>query len=387
MNNDPDWDPALFAGTRRLYYGRWSYKYESAARAGRPPGRSSSTRRRRPGTAGRWCRTRGPASSSSCRPAASRGSRCAAWTTEDATRKLARGRGLRPRRARRAGAQPRLQAGAARHPHLARARQHDHARRDRQRARGHPAAATRRSKDEVVVFSAHHDHLGIGKPDAQRRHDLQRRRRQRDRRRAGARDRQGVHGAARAAAALDPVRDRELRGVGAARLGVLRRPSHVPAGEDRRRHQLRRGEHLRQDARRGARRQGQVHPRRGRRGGRRAAGARRHRRAVPRPRRLLPLRPVQLREDRRARPLLQGRPRLRRARARLGEEGQRGVAEGPLPPAERRVLGELELRRDDRGHPTRVPRRPAVAQADAMPTWLPGDEFAKLRAPASAGSR
>jgi len=34
LNNDPDWDPALFGGTTRLYYGRWSYKYESAARQG-----------------------------------------------------------------------------------------------------------------------------------------------------------------------------------------------------------------------------------------------------------------------------------------------------------------------------------------------------------------
>src|SRR5579862_707973 len=34
MNNDPDWDPNLFAGKRRLYYGRWMYKYESAARQG-----------------------------------------------------------------------------------------------------------------------------------------------------------------------------------------------------------------------------------------------------------------------------------------------------------------------------------------------------------------
>jgi Zn-dependent M28 family amino/carboxypeptidase len=34
MNNDPDWDPALFAGPTRLYYGRWDYKYESAARQG-----------------------------------------------------------------------------------------------------------------------------------------------------------------------------------------------------------------------------------------------------------------------------------------------------------------------------------------------------------------
>lgn len=34
LNNDPDWDPSLFAGVNRLYYGRWSYKYESAARQG-----------------------------------------------------------------------------------------------------------------------------------------------------------------------------------------------------------------------------------------------------------------------------------------------------------------------------------------------------------------
>ncbi len=34
MNNDPESDPNLFAGRRRLYYGRWSYKYESAARQG-----------------------------------------------------------------------------------------------------------------------------------------------------------------------------------------------------------------------------------------------------------------------------------------------------------------------------------------------------------------
>src|SRR6185369_5585546 len=34
LNNDPDWDPTLFAGKTRLYYGRWTYKYENAARHG-----------------------------------------------------------------------------------------------------------------------------------------------------------------------------------------------------------------------------------------------------------------------------------------------------------------------------------------------------------------
>src|SRR5262245_49309488 len=32
LNDEPSADPTLFAGARRLYYGRWTYKYESAAR-------------------------------------------------------------------------------------------------------------------------------------------------------------------------------------------------------------------------------------------------------------------------------------------------------------------------------------------------------------------
>lgn len=34
LNNDPAGDPELFAGKTRLYYGRWTYKYEEAARRG-----------------------------------------------------------------------------------------------------------------------------------------------------------------------------------------------------------------------------------------------------------------------------------------------------------------------------------------------------------------
>ena len=49
MNNDPADDPEFFGGKRRLYYGRWDYKYASARGRGRPE-RSSFTRRRRPAT-------------------------------------------------------------------------------------------------------------------------------------------------------------------------------------------------------------------------------------------------------------------------------------------------------------------------------------------------
>ena len=34
MNNDPDWDPELFAGETRLWYGRWDYKFLNAAKNG-----------------------------------------------------------------------------------------------------------------------------------------------------------------------------------------------------------------------------------------------------------------------------------------------------------------------------------------------------------------
>ncbi len=34
LNDDPDWDPDLFGGDRKLSYGRWDYKYASAARQG-----------------------------------------------------------------------------------------------------------------------------------------------------------------------------------------------------------------------------------------------------------------------------------------------------------------------------------------------------------------
>ncbi|MFZ5441936.1 MAG: M20/M25/M40 family metallo-hydrolase [Myxococcota bacterium] len=34
MNNDPEDDPSLFAGRARLWYGRWDYKYEQARRLG-----------------------------------------------------------------------------------------------------------------------------------------------------------------------------------------------------------------------------------------------------------------------------------------------------------------------------------------------------------------
>ena len=61
MNNDPADDPNRFAGETRLYYGRWSYKFEEAARRGaihrpvRKPGQRST---QRPRSAGLFDRSR-----------------------------------------------------------------------------------------------------------------------------------------------------------------------------------------------------------------------------------------------------------------------------------------------------------------------------------------
>ncbi|MDZ7643411.1 MAG: PA domain-containing protein [Woeseiaceae bacterium] len=75
MNNDPAWDPDLFGGDTRLYYGRWSYRYESAARQGAVGAIIIHTTHRRPVDRSRSCRRRGPASNSNCRPATNRAPR------------------------------------------------------------------------------------------------------------------------------------------------------------------------------------------------------------------------------------------------------------------------------------------------------------------------
>jgi hypothetical protein len=98
MNNDPDWDPALFAGKRRLYYGRWMYKYENAARAG------------------------------------AAGAIIIHTTPSAGTR----ARRVRSRRFGVEGTQPRFQTGPARHPDLPGPHQHGQPRGDRQRPRDDP---------------------------------------------------------------------------------------------------------------------------------------------------------------------------------------------------------------------------------------------------------
>ena len=223
LNNDPDWDPKLFAGKTRLYYGRWTYKYESAARqgaagaiiihttpsAGYPvAGGADLLERRAVRAAGR---------------AASRASRSQAWATEDAARQLCKARPARiSTSCVEAAKSARLQAGAARRHHLARVRQQDLAACRPPTSLGllpgsDPKLARRGGDLHRAPRSPRHRRAG-----QDRRHDLQRRRGQRRRRaRRCWPSRKRLHGAARSAPRRSIlIAVRGGRGAGPARLAV-----------------------------------------------------------------------------------------------------------------------------------------------------------------------
>jgi Zn-dependent M28 family amino/carboxypeptidase len=162
LNNDPDWDPALFAGTTRLYYGRWTYKYESAARQGAAGAIIIHTTP----SAGypfsvvqtSWSGEQfGLPIDSGAQPVPLQ-----AWVTEDSARALARlaGRDLDQlvTAAKSRDFQPvslGVTTSLAFDTKIERAQTAN--------VMGVLPGSTR--SDEYVIFSAHHDHLGVGKPD------------------------------------------------------------------------------------------------------------------------------------------------------------------------------------------------------------------------------
>jgi Zn-dependent M28 family amino/carboxypeptidase len=164
MNDDPDWDPALFQGTRRTLYGRWTYKYESAAHEGAvgaiiihtPPSAAYPWQVVQTSWSGvQWDLPRPAGGSLQVR----------GWTTEDASRRLlalggfdlgalikqARSRDFKPVPL---GVTTSLAIPAT------------ISRGETGNVLGVLPGSDPALRDEVVVVSAHHDHLGVGKPDA-----------------------------------------------------------------------------------------------------------------------------------------------------------------------------------------------------------------------------
>jgi Zn-dependent M28 family amino/carboxypeptidase len=164
MNNDPDWDPKLFAGKRRLYYGRWDYKYESAARQGAAGAIIIHTT---PSAGYPWQVVQSSWGGEQFELPAGKEPRLRvkAWATEDAVRRLVQSSGYDL---------DKLVAAA-------------HAREFRPVALGIRTSISFTNRlasvqtanvggvlpgsdsklaAQVVVLSAHHDHFGIGEPDA-----------------------------------------------------------------------------------------------------------------------------------------------------------------------------------------------------------------------------
>jgi Zn-dependent M28 family amino/carboxypeptidase len=165
LNNDPDWDEQLFAGKTRLYYGRYRYKYETAAANG-AAGAIIMHTRASAGYPWQVVQTSWAGEQFELPAGDEARLKVKAWLTEAATRTLVKF------------------AGQDLDALLTAARSRDFepvslgittsiampvAQRRVETANvlgllpgGDPLLA-----DEVVVYSAHHDHLGIGKADPQ----------------------------------------------------------------------------------------------------------------------------------------------------------------------------------------------------------------------------
>jgi Zn-dependent M28 family amino/carboxypeptidase len=164
LNNDPESDPKLFEGKRRLYYGRWTYKYESAARQGAVGAILIHTEH----SAGYPFQVVQSSWSGEQFELPAEGEptvQIKGWLTLDASRRLAAlaGKDLdqllaaaekKTFRPVPLGVRTSIDFTNA----LGRVRSAN--------VLGLLEGSDPQLKNEVIVYSAHHDHLGVGKPDA-----------------------------------------------------------------------------------------------------------------------------------------------------------------------------------------------------------------------------
>jgi len=165
MNNDPEDDPALFAGKTRLYYGRWDYKYEAAARQGAAGAIIIHTK---PSAGYGWQVVQTSWTGEQFRlPAASEepGLPVAAWATEEACRRIAR-LGGQDLDALRAAAQKRDFRPVPLGVTLSLALRNEVHGRQTANVIGRLPGSDPALAREAVIYTAHHDHLGV-KPGAQ----------------------------------------------------------------------------------------------------------------------------------------------------------------------------------------------------------------------------
>ncbi len=372
MNNDPSTDLSLFEGKTRLWYGRWDYKYLEAAKHGAAGAIIIHTT---PSASYPWQVVTSSWSAASEHfelPATPGEPRLAAemWATEDASRKIAQ-LGGKDLDALRAAAEKREFVPVSLGVKTSLALTSGIRTIDSANVVGVIPGSDPVLAKEAVVYSAHHDHLGMHAPDAT----------------SGAKGSQGPGGSpvdtiyngavdnasgtatllaiARAAVLSEPTkRSRVFIAVTAEEQGLLGSEWYathptVPAGRIAANLNIDSANVDGRTSDLGFHRVRTVLGRRRRRGHRKGAGAHRARRRLPGEGGGLPVRSVQLREGRRAGDLRSGETVVRGALRRVGATSDKRSASttnAPVPPALRRVLEGLGPHGRRRGRAALAPR-------------------------------
>jgi Zn-dependent M28 family amino/carboxypeptidase len=163
MNNDPDWDPDLFGGETRLWYGRWDYKYLSAARQG-AAGAIIIHTAPSAGYPFQVVQTSWTGVQFELPAGDEPRSQVKAWVTEDSARELIAMAGLDLDELREAAYNRDFQpvplgitTSIGMDVEITRVQSAN--------ILGLIPGSDPELKDEVVIYTAHHDHLGIGTPN------------------------------------------------------------------------------------------------------------------------------------------------------------------------------------------------------------------------------
>jgi Zn-dependent M28 family amino/carboxypeptidase len=159
MNNDPEDDPKLFAGKTRLYYGRWDYKYENAARHGAAGAIIIHTT---PSAGYPWQVVQSSWTTEQFSLPDEGGPvlRVMAWTTEDASRRIA-ALGGQDLDSLRAAAQQREFKAVPLGVTVDAALRNEVRRKTTANVLGRLPGSDPALSREAVVYTAHYDHLGM----------------------------------------------------------------------------------------------------------------------------------------------------------------------------------------------------------------------------------
>ena len=163
MNNDPEWDPDLFGGETRLWYGRWDYKYAKAAAMGAVGGIIIHTTPSA-GYPFQVLQTSGTGPQFQLPFGDEPHGQITAWMVEDAARKLVSMAGFDLDELRESADNRDFEpvplgvtTSIAMDVEIVKTKSAN--------VLGLIPGSDPELKDEVVIYTAHHDHLGIGKPN------------------------------------------------------------------------------------------------------------------------------------------------------------------------------------------------------------------------------